>query len=100
MHITSFNRPIPGDSLMVLNAKLQVIGKNEENEIINIDDYIHIKKIFGDCYTDKDFVMIENINGYDGSQSKIYHTIDDMINDDVVVINGFDNKIIGRDAVQ
>jgi len=100
MHIASFNRPIPGDSLMVLNAKLQVIGKNEENQIINIDDYKHIKTIFDSCYTDKDFVMIENINGHNGSDNKIYHTIEDMINDDVMVINGFDNKIIGRDALQ
>ena len=100
MHIQSFNQPTPGDSLMVLNAKLDVIGKNEDNQIINIDDYRHIKKIFGECYTDKDFVMIENIVGFNGKDTKIYHTIDDMINDDVNIINSFYNKIVGRDAVQ
>ena len=93
MHIASYNRPSPGDDLLVLNSKLKVIGENQENEIINIEDYKSIKRMFENCYRNHDFIMIENINGY-STESKLYHSVEELEDDDVVVINSFDNKIV------
>ena len=93
MHIASYNRPSPGDDLLVLNSKLKIIGENQENEIINIEDYKSIKRMFENCYSNHDFIMIENINGY-STESKLYHSVEELEDDDVVVINSFDNKIV------
>lgn len=95
MHIASYNRPSPGDDLLVLNSKLKAIGENQENEIINIEDYKSIKQMFEKCYSKYNFTMIENINGY-STESKLYHSIEELEDDDVVVINSFNNEIIRK----
>ena len=97
MHVASYNRPTPGDSLSTLNAKLKAIGENKESELINIEDYCVVKKMFENCYSKYDFIMEENITGYKKG-SKIYHNVDELEEDDVSIITCFDNKIIGKDV--